>query len=147
MTYTYRPLTNRDEWEWASARAECNWCEDTKGVIAYKNLEIVGAVILDSWSFNSVTIHLAIEDPMTLRHGYPEEVFGYVFNTCGRNIILGATPSDNLKALKFNKHIGFTEVYRVKDGYKVGVDFVIFELRKENCRYIEHGKEEHSAAA
>jgi hypothetical protein len=147
VKYWFKPLNTKNEWLWASSRAQCNFCEDTKGIVAYKDDQIVGAVILDSWSHNSVSIHLTIEDPLILKNGFPEEVFNYVFNTCDRGIILGATPADNLKALKFNKHIGFKEVYRVKDGYKVGVDFVIFELRKEDCRYIEHGKEEHSCAA
>ena len=84
---------------------------------------------------------------MLFRHGFAEEVFNYIFNTAGRGVVIGVTPADNAPALKFNKHIGLVELYRIKDGYAQGVDYVVQELRKENCRYIEHGKEINSNAA
>ena len=117
--------------------ARPNRCEDTKGIIAWGDEGIPLAIcVLDSWSYNSCQIHIWIESAFVLKHGFAEEVFNYVFNTCQRNMIIGVTPSDNPKALKFIKHIGFEELYRIKDGYKVGVDYVVTEIRKENCRYI-----------
>ncbi len=82
-----------------------------------------------------------------MKHGYPEEVFNYVFNTCDKGVVIGVTPSNNEQALKFNAHLGLTEIYRIKDGYDVGIDYVVQQLRKENCRYIEHGQEIHTEAA
>ena len=69
---------------------------------------------------------------MVLRHGFKEETFDYVFETCDRGIVYGLTPSDNEKALKFNKHIGLVELYRMKDAHKIGVDLVLQEIRKED---------------
>ena len=117
--------------------ARPNICSDTKGIIALDDDGMPQAIcVLDSWSFNSCQIHIWIENAFVLKHGFAEAVFNYVFNDCGRNIIIGVTPSDNEKALRFIKHIGFEEVSRIKDGYMVGVDYVVTEIRKENCRYI-----------
>ena len=132
MRYKFKPLDNRHEWEWLSNRAKCGYCDDMRGVVAYRGNTIVAAVALDSWSETSCTIHVAIEDPMVLRHGFAHEVFNYVFTFANRKLIIGITPSDNKKALKFNKHIGFKEIYRIRDGYREGVDYVVQEYRKED---------------
>ncbi len=117
--------------------ARPNMCADTKGILAVDDEGMPQAIcVLDSWSFNSCQIHIWIENAFVLKHGFAEEVFSYVFNTCERNLIIGVTPADNDKALKFIKHIGFEEISRIKDGYMVGVDYVVTEIRKENCRYI-----------
>ena len=110
---------------------------DTKGITAWGSDGIPQAIcVLDSWSFNSCQIHIWIENAFVLKHGFAEAVFKYVFDTCNRNLIIGVTPADNPKALRFIKHIGFEELFRIKDGQAVGVDYVVTEIRKENCRYI-----------
>lgn len=148
MKYTFKALTQPHEWNWIADRAECNACSDTKGIVAYNEEGmLVAAIALDSWSYNSVAIHVAIEDKWVFRHGFAEECFNYIFNVCERGILLGATPSNNEKALKFNRHLGLKPIYTIKDGYAVGVDYIVQELRKEDCRYIEHGQEINSAAA
>ena len=117
--------------------ARPNIGQDTKGIVARDDEGVPQAIcVMDSWSYNSCMIHLWIENAFVLRHGFAEEVFNYIFNTCGRNLVIAVMPDDNEKVVRFNKHIGFKEVCRVKDGYKVGVDYVISECRKENCRYL-----------
>jgi hypothetical protein len=54
-------------------------------------------------------------------------------------MVIGSTPSDNKKALKFIKHIGLKEVYRIPDAFNDGVDAVITMMKKDDCRWIEHG--------
>jgi len=144
-----KQMSTKEEWLWVSSRADRNGCTDTKGIIAWKDDKIVGGVVLDSWSFNAVNIHIALEDSHVMRHGFPEEVFNYIFNTCEKGVVIGVTPADNERALKFNKRVGLEELYRVKDGYKVGVDYVVQELRKENCKYLRDndGQEINSRAA
>ena len=138
-----------DELLWLKARAECNITDDMNGISCFRDDHLIGVVGLESWSHNSVTIHLAIEDPMSLRHGYPEEVFNYIFNTCDKGLVIGVTPENNPKALKFNKHMGLVELYRIKDAYDVGIDYVVQELRKENCKFLRkrNGQEIHANAA
>ena len=122
----------QEHWGDIPDEARPRWCEDTQGIIALNHRdEVVAACILDSWSFNSCQIHIWIDNPFVLKHGFQEAVFKHVFDTCEREVIIGITPDDNPKALKFIKHMGFKEIVRIKDGYKDGIDYVITEFRKD----------------
>lgn len=120
--------------------ARPNICEDTRGITAIIDGKPVAVCVFDNWSHNSCMIHIWIENPFVLRHGFAEEVFNFVFNS-GRTKIIGITPSENLKALKFIKNIGFVEIGRIKDGSKVGVDYVLTEMTKDKCRYLQEGSQ------
>lgn len=150
MKYLFRAMISPLDWAWATERTQATRCEDTKGILALnEDYDIVAATIMDSWSYNSVIMHIAIDDIWCMKHGYPEEVFNYVFNTAGKGIAIGITPADNPKALNFNKRVGFEEIYRIRDGYRLGTDYVVQEKRKENCKYLRnrYGQEIHSRAA
>ena len=111
-------------------------CEDTRGIVALKEGKLVAACVLDSWTENSCQIHIHIEDPFVLKHGFAEEVFSYVFSEdSGRKVIIGVTPADNARALKFITHMGFEEVGRIPDGFKDGVDYVLTTMRREECEW------------
>lgn len=146
---TFHPLRTYEEWDWLQKRANPALSDDMKGIVAYRDNDLIAAVVMDDWSYNSVTAHIAIGDPLVLRHGFLEEVFNYMFITAGKGIVLGVCPADREDVLKFTKHVGFNEIYRVRDGYMVGIDYVIQELRKEDCRYLRKrdGKERYSCAA
>lgn len=123
------------------------FCEDTKGIVAIRDGVPVGVMLGDSWSRNSVNVHIGIVDPLVFKHKMHYEFCEYVFHTCDRGQMLGLVPADNEKALKLNKHFGFREVYRIKDGYDVGVDYVVMQYTKEECKYLgeENGWEEQSS--
>jgi|TARA_R110000803_G_scaffold85167_1_gene151441 hypothetical protein len=117
------------------------YCEDTRGITALDSEKgPVGICLMDSWTDNSVQIHIWIANPLILKHGFAEEVFGFIFGS-GRNVVIGSTPSDNPKALKFIKHMGLKEVARLPDVYGDGVDAVLTVMKKDDCRWIEHGQQ------
>ncbi len=132
---TYAPLREAG-WRWLEARAKPIRCEDTTGYIALRERKIVAAVAFDSWTPNSCSMHFAIEDPFVLRHGLLELAFDFVFHHADRGIVYGMAPANNKQVLRFGKHIGFKELYRLKDGHEKGVDYIIHEIRKENCRWL-----------
>ena len=104
-----------------------------KGVTAVnEDNEIQGIIMFDSWTENSCQVHIVIENPFILRHNFLEEAFKYAYETAGRGIIYGITPANNRKALKFNKHVGFVELHRLKHAHAVGDHLVIQEVRKED---------------
>lgn len=122
-------------WTWIKERAKPRICEDTKGIVAENDDgEILAAAVFDNWSYNSCQIHIAIDNPMVIRHGFLDEVQRYVFETAGRDQLIGITPADNVKALKFNKHAGMKEIFRLKDGYDRGIDFVVTRKTVEDWR-------------
>lgn len=134
--YTFVPLTSR-AYAKIPKDARPQLVEDTQGVVALNGDEIHAVAIMDSWTKNSCRIHVTVFNPFALKHGFQEEVFNFIFNTAGRKVIIGATPSDNKKALKFNAHMGFEELCRIENASEDGVDIIVTELRKENCKWIE----------
>jgi hypothetical protein len=119
--------------------ARPRYCQDTKGIVALSTEgEVQGICIMDTWSHNACQVHMYIKNPMVLKHGFLEEIGNFVFGEkSGRELIIGVTPADNKKALRFNRHIGLVENHRIKDGYAKGIDYVITTMRKEHCRWIE----------
>lgn len=141
MRVKFVPL-QKSHWPWISARANPEITPRTKGIVALdENGIILACAVFDTWTYTSGQVHVAIENKAAIRYGFIEVCMGYFFNTCDRKVMIGLTPANNLKSLKFNRHLGFTELFRVKDGYDHGVDYVVQELRKEDCRWIIHGKE------
>lgn len=140
MNLQFYPLKISEDWALAKQRIDLLLVEDSKGIVAKnENMEIQAMAIFDTWTHNSVQVHMIIENPMVLRHGFLTEIADYVFYTCERGILYGLVPSNNEKALKLDKHIGFSEICRLKDAVMKGIDMVILELRKEDCRWLSHG--------
>lgn len=109
--------------------------------------KIRGVVGFDAWNGASCEMHVAGEGHWVTRD-LLYATFDYAFNVANLNVVIGMVPSTNKKAIRFDKHVGFKEVARIKDGTPDG-DLVIMELRRENCRYLEreHGQQTHAAAA
>jgi hypothetical protein len=139
MNIQFRAGTTAEDWAWIKQRADPIWTEGTKGLVAedLDTGEIVAMAALDNWTGNSVQIHWAIDNPLVLRHGFIEEIFYYLFTTCDKKILLATIPSNNVKSLKLSTHIGLDTVHTIKDGFEEGVDYILMEMRKENCKWLK----------
>ena len=111
--------------------------EDTRGVASIDpdTGELWGAVVCEDWTVTAVSCHIVILKPRAFRDGLHRELTEYVFNQAGRIKIMGLVPADNEAALKLNKHLGFKELFRIEEGYDWGIDYVVMELKKEDCPY------------
>jgi RimJ/RimL family protein N-acetyltransferase len=108
--------------------------------------KILGVVAFDAWNGASCEMHVAGQGNWLTR-GLLRACFEYVFKQAELKVVIGMVPSTNAKALRFDRHIGFSEVARIKDGVPDG-DLVVMQLRREDCRYLEKEHEQtHSAAA
>ncbi len=138
MKIYFRALHGPSDWGWVIQQLPVLRVEDTSGIMAIneETNTTIGAVVFDNWTANSVQAHFIITDPMLLRHGFLEEVADYVFNVADRKYMYGMVPGNNDKALRLNKHLGFTEILRLPDAYADGIDYVVVELKKENCKHI-----------
>ena len=96
---------------------------------------IVGMVGYDGWTHTACSMHVAIETPAAVR-ALLRPAFDYAFNHKQRKVVLGITPGDNAAALRFNRHLGFSQVHRVKDGWAEGIDLVVQEMRRDACRWL-----------
>jgi RimJ/RimL family protein N-acetyltransferase len=104
--------------------------------VAYRGDRLVAAVIYDNWTPNSVCVHQLLRSPTVLRHGWLQAVCHYGFVVRGINQSFGTLPSNNPRAYKFNQHIGYREVGRMPDYFDDGVDRIIMQMNKDECRYL-----------
>jgi L-amino acid N-acyltransferase YncA len=96
---------------------------------------VLGMVGFDRWTENAAEMHVACSSIGAVR-ALLRPAFSYLFEETGRRIALGTVSGNNAQALKFDRHLGFREVHRVKDGHSAGVDIVFLEMRREECRWI-----------
>ncbi len=89
----------------------------------------------DGWLPNACAIHVAIEEPMAGRR-LVRPAFGIPFLEMGLGLVLGWVLSTNTRALRLDLHLGFRETHRIRDGWRPGVDLVLLEMRREECRWI-----------
>ena len=110
---------------------------DTTGFIAFNDEtgESLAVFVAQDWSPTSVQVHQAILNPMVLRHEFFEECANYIFTKAGRLKMYGLVPSNNEKAISVNEKIGFKEVARLEDACDIGVDYIVMELKREDCPY------------
>ena len=142
MKLAYRAFHPSD-WTWINSRIHILGVEDTAGLMAVdtETNKLVAAVIFDNWTPNSAQVHMVVDKPMVVRHGFVEAVFEFAFIQCKLNYLYGFVPEDNTMALKVNRHLGFTEKIRMPDAWAKGVDYIFMEMKKDNCKYIPEQKE------
>lgn len=128
------PLDIPLHWAWVKERVQCIFCEDTCGIVALDSSgEIQAAFIFDSFTNTTCMVHIAIKNPMVLRRGMLREAAWYLFETRARERVFSMVASNNEKSLKFSKNVGWEELYRIKDGYDVGVDYILQVMTKDAC--------------
>ena len=118
-----------------------------RGIKKIEGNVAVGMVGYDNWLPNSVMMHVWMHSPKVVDRLFIRESFRYPFVEVGVGIAIGATPCNNERALELNRRLGFRRVHIIKDGYALGTDLAIQELRKEDCRWIgvPNGRKEHSS--
>jgi hypothetical protein len=106
--------------------------------IRYGLADIADAVVAyDNWTDNAVFIHCWSSSTRPwFDVKFLTEIFRYPFEICNKGLVIGCTQGDNTPVLEFCRQVGFTETYRVKDGWKLGTDLVIQEMRREQCRWL-----------
>ena len=134
----FREMHGPSDWGWINEQVGILQSEDTTGITAIDldTNRTVGACVMDNWTANSVQAHFMVASPTVLRHGFLEECFDFMFNEKGVKYVYGMVPSDNEKALKLNKHMGFTERLRLPEAFADGVDYVVMECTRDNCKYL-----------
>ena len=111
--------------------------EGTRGMVAYNpdTTETLAIFLAESWTANSASIHGIILQRMVLRHGWLEEIADYMFTRAARKQLYTVVRDDNKRSLRLIEKLGFRQVARLEDAVANGIDYLIFELKRENCAY------------
>jgi len=135
--FVFDVLNVQRDWPWVAERVHCHLVEDSGGFVAFDaERRHCAAVVFDSFTETCCCCHIVVENPHVLRRGFLQMAAHAIFVHAGIHVVIGVTPSDNEKALRFNRKVGWQEIYRVRDGYGFGVDLVVQEMRRETCRWL-----------
>ena len=120
--FTFKQIDTSLEKMWAKNRTRAIICEDTQGIIAYDDEKFAACALFDSFTVECCNVHLAIVN--------------YLFGVCKRERIFGLVPSDNAKAIKFNKHIGWKEMHTIDDAIEENVGYIVMRMDKKDCQWF-----------
>ena len=90
----------------------------------------------DGWTENAVQAHMAVEAPSVWRR-LLRPAFSYPFEEAGKGLLLGVIPSHNARSAQFARRLGFRLAYEVLDGWAAGDALLFFEMRRDECRWLQ----------
>lgn len=134
---------NPSDWPFIRKYATPIPCYDTCGVVCFDPItgHFLAAMLFDQLSDTSASVHICIPHMRAIKHGFLEIAFQYAFEKLKRVVLYGVVPASNSKAVNFAKRCGGTELIRLKDGFSIGVDNVLLEMRLVDCRFYQNFKE------
>lgn len=110
---------------------------NSAGIVAYDpdTAETLAVLVAQEWTFTACHVHQVVLRPFVMRHGWFEEIARWLFTTGSRLKLYATVPSNNSRALSLNKKLGFKEVARLEQAYDKDIDFILMELKREECPY------------
>lgn len=122
--------------EWLAQRTGWVFTQNARGVAAFDRLgRTRGVVGFDEWTPNSVRAHMAVAAPIVWRT-LARPAFSYPFVECNKALLLAVVNSDNARSVQLVRRFGFREVHAVKDGWERGVDLLMFQMHRDECRWL-----------
>ena len=103
--------------------------------------KLMGVVAFNSFNGKLCSMHCAGNGNWVSR-AFIKAVFHYPFITCGKNYITITVAGDNLKSVKFVRHMGFRVMHRLRDGWDDGVDTVVLMMTRQECRWLPQEKQD-----
>lgn len=125
-----------EHYPWIAERASLSLTREFRAIEAVDEDGILAMVGYDGWLPNCCSMHVAVERPFPARR-FLRQAFGIPFLESGRDIVVGWVLGTNRKALDLDRRLGFRETHRIRDGWEKGVDLVLFEMRRHECRWIQ----------
>jgi hypothetical protein len=123
--------------QWLVDRVGCALTPGARAIAAFDTTgNIRGMVAYDVWCENSVQAHVAVDTPAAWRALLPA-IFFYPFVEADKGVLLCVVRGQNTKSLRVCAHLGFQVKAQVKDGFALGDDLVLLEMRREHCRWLK----------
>jgi hypothetical protein len=138
MNIEFREFKGEWDWGWVRLHANPLRVEDTCGLMAIDadTNSTVGAIILDNFTNTSCQCHFILIDQNALKQRFLETCAEYVFNLKGMLTAYGWVAGNNKKAILLNTNMGWETKAVFADGYSKGVDYLLMEMTRANCKYL-----------
>jgi RimJ/RimL family protein N-acetyltransferase len=135
MNIEIRQFNGPYDWGWVQKHVPLLRVQDTCGIVAVNTDTdtTVGAAIFDNFLYNSAQVSFISTTPMLHRHGFILEALNFALDACNKQYLYSFIREDNFKAIRLNKHVGFKEKMRIKEGFAKGCDFIVLELNRDDC--------------
>lgn len=132
---------------WIAEHGGGEYREGTQCIGLESEGELIAGVMYDSWNGSSLCIHVAASGARWLNREYLHVCFDYPFRQLGAKVLIGLVAESNLKARRFDEHLGFKLHASIPEGHPDG-SLLIYTMRKEDCRWIgeSNGQQVKSAA-
>jgi hypothetical protein len=123
-------------------RAGCQYSPDQESVISRTDGQgkLLGGVIYSGFTGASIFAHIAGFEPNWMSRGFLYAAFYYPFVQLRVSKVFGWIPSSNLKALEFNRKLGFNTITTVPGVFlssdERGGDAIIMGMAADKCRWL-----------
>lgn len=120
-----------------AAAAGCSYNPSEDQVLSRVTSEgnLLGGVIFTSYTGASICMHTAGFAPNWISKDLLWICFDYPFVQLRCSKVLALIPSSNLKALDFNRRLGFTVETTIKEVYPDG-DAIVISMDRSACRWL-----------
>lgn len=132
-------------WAWVNSRVGIPWSEDFRAIGVVRDDCLLAAAAYNAFVGRVCFMHGAIDDPSAISRTFLHAIFDYPFNVCGMTTVIMPIPSSNTAAVAFAEKCGFKEDRRFVGAGLEGDDLVFFSLTRNDCRWINYGKEKPSS--
>lgn len=122
---------------WIEERTGCVLTRNARAIEAVReDGEIVGMVAYDNWTPASVQAHMAVDSAIVWRR-LLRAAFDYPFRFAGKSLLIGIIAANNERSVAAVESFGFIETHRFIDGWREGVDLIVYEMRRKDCRWLK----------
>lgn len=90
----------------------------------------------DDFTENSAQGHIWVGGKNGLTANFLRECFTYAYITCNLGLLITVVRCNNAASLELTQRLGFRRILTIKDGYALGTDLAIQEMRREECRWL-----------
>lgn len=107
-----------------------------QGIGWQKNGNLIAGVLFDNYTGRSVQMHVAAIGKRWMVREYLNFCFRYPFEQLRVEKIIGLVDSTNADALRFDRHLGFTDEAVIADAGRHG-DIIILSMTRGQCRFLK----------
>jgi len=129
-----------NDFEHADQIAEAAGCQFNRRfdhcISRERNGELLGGVVYSGYTGKSIGIHVAGFCDDWISKDMLWVCFHYPFVQLKCEVLFGQVPSDNLRALEFDRKLGFKIEARIPDVFP-NADLVVLKMRKSECRWLK----------